>query len=57
MDTYKFNPLCPCKRCTGKGLGWIMHMTPAQSRRRIRRLEKERNDALAGEGLLPYEEM
>ncbi|WCO82199.1 hypothetical protein vBPpSSYP_217 [Pseudomonas phage vB_PpS_SYP] len=40
--TYEYNPLCPCKQCTGKGLGWIQHLTPEQSYQRLDRLMKER---------------
>lgn len=30
-DTYyAINPTCPCKECTGKGVGWIKHLNKSQ---------------------------
>jgi hypothetical protein len=42
LMNWSYNPLCPCKQCTGEGLGWIKHLTPAQAKARLDRLERER---------------
>ena len=44
---YEYNPLCPCKQCTGEGLGWIKHLTPQQSQQRLDRLQRERDWQIA----------
>lgn len=32
---------CPCKDCTGKGVGWIKHKTKAQVKAYLWRKEKK----------------
>lgn len=50
----EYNPLCPCKDCTGKGLGWIKHLSARQSQLRLKRLEEERRKQLVADGIIPY---
>lgn len=50
----EYNSLCPCKDCTGKGLGWIKHLNAEESQKRLERLERERHNQLVKDGIIPY---
>lgn len=42
ITEYEYNMFCPCLACSGKGLGWIKHLTLEQSMERLDRLARER---------------